>query len=506
MHKLSACVITYNDEHTVAWSVSSVRWADEIVVVDTGSTDRTKVRDAPDGVEGEGVVLRTIGTRPDHPFEPRDHVDLLEPAGAIDLARAAKVSGARFAYLKGEGALLELALVRYAIDVAMAHGHTPVIPPVLVRESAMYGTGFLPTDEQQLFMTRDDDLYLVGTSEVPLAALHMDELLDEDDLPLRYVGYSPCFRREAGAHGKDTRGILRVHQFEKVELFSFVHPDEADAEHERILAIEEEIFTGLGIHARVVDIPVGDLGASAARKFDIEAWLPGQDAYREVTSCSNTTDYQSRRLRTRIKVADGDNVLVHTLNGTALAVQRAIIALVETHQRADGSVAVPEALVPHLGELFGQLLRVVGHAERQGQVPLVPQRLGVLREEDRPPQQRVGDVHPPRRVEQEHVVIRAADVRLEQLLVRVDGKPCHRAREQQLCVERGGFCQVRQQRTVPCDVGAGSSSESNLRLPVIVTRDGSAPSARRRPAVSSPCTQKRSISASTRLKNGRITR
>jgi seryl-tRNA synthetase len=306
--------------------------------------------DAPDGVEGDGVVLRTIGPdRPRFDFPARDHVELLESADAIDLARGAKVSGARFAYLKGEGALLEFALVRYAIDVAMRHGHTPVIPPVLVREEAMYGTGFLPTDEQQIFTTSEDEYYLVGTSEVPLAALHMDELFAADDLPLRYVGYSPCFRREAGAHGKDTRGILRVHQFEKVELFSFVHPDGSDAEHERILGIEEEVFTGLAIHAQVVDIPVGDLGASAARKFDLEAWMPGQEAYREITSCSNTTDYQARRLKARIRVAGGDNLLVHTLNGTALAVQRAIIALVEQHQREDGSVEVPEALVPYLG-------------------------------------------------------------------------------------------------------------------------------------------------------------
>jgi seryl-tRNA synthetase len=305
--------------------------------------------DAPDGDEGDGVVLRTFGARPTFDFEVRDHVALMEDAGVLDLARGARTSGSRFAYLLGQGALLELALVRYALEVAGRHGHVPVIPPVLVREEAMYGTGFLPTDEQQLFRTRDDALYLVGTSEVPLAALHMDEVLDAGDLPLRYAGYSPCFRREAGAHGKDTRGILRVHQFEKVELFSFVHPDAADDEHERILAIEEEIFTGLGVHAQVVDIPVGDLGGSAARKYDIEAWLPGQEAYREVTSCSNTTDYQARRLRTRIRVDDGANVLVHTLNGTALAVQRAMIALVETHQRADGTVVVPEALVPHLG-------------------------------------------------------------------------------------------------------------------------------------------------------------
>jgi len=305
--------------------------------------------DAPDGGEGDGVVVRDFGTRPTFTFAPRDHVELLEAGDAIDLVRGAKVSGARFAYLKGEGALLELALVRYAVEVAGRHGHVPVVPPVLVREAAMYGTGFLPTDEQQIFLTRDDDLYLVGTSEVPLAALHMDEILEPADLPLRYAGISPCFRREAGAHGKDTRGILRLHQFEKVELFSVVAPEESDAEHERILAIEEEIFAGLGLHARVVDIAVGDLGSSAARKFDLEAWLPGQDAYREVTSCSNTTDYQARRLRTRVRVAAGDNVLVHTLNGTALAVQRAIIALVEQHQREDGSVRVPDALVAHLG-------------------------------------------------------------------------------------------------------------------------------------------------------------
>jgi seryl-tRNA synthetase len=307
--------------------------------------------DAPDGDEGDGVVLRTVGARPTlgGVDAPRDHVTLLEGADALDLARGAKVSGSRFAYLKGDGALLELALVRYAVDVAQAHGHVPVVPPVLVREPAMYGTGFLPTDEQQLFATRDDDLYLVGTSEVPLAGMHMDEVLDLSELPLRYAGISPCFRREAGAHGKDTKGIFRVHQFEKVELFSLVPPDDGDAEHERILATQLAILEGLGLHARVVDIPVGDLGASAARKFDVEAWIPSQGAYREVTSCSDTTDYQARRLRIRMRVDDGDNTLVHTLNGTALAVQRTIIALVEQHQRPDGSVAVPEALVPYLG-------------------------------------------------------------------------------------------------------------------------------------------------------------
>jgi seryl-tRNA synthetase len=307
--------------------------------------------DAPDGIEGEGVVIREVGRMPalSGVTEPRDHVSLLEAADAIDLARGAKVSGARFAYLKGEGALLELALVRYAVDLALERGHVPVVPPVLVREAAMYGTGFLPTDEQQLFATRDDDLYLVGTSEVPLAGLHMDEVLDPSELPLRYAGISPCFRREAGAHGKDTRGILRVHQFEKVELFSIVAPDQSDAEHERLVETQIAIVSGLGLHARLVDIPVGDLGSSAARKFDLEAWLPGQAAYREITSCSNTTDYQARRLRIRLRVEGGDNVPVHTLNGTALAVQRIMIALVEQHQRPDGSVAVPAALVPYLG-------------------------------------------------------------------------------------------------------------------------------------------------------------
>lgn len=303
--------------------------------------------DAPLGGEDDAVEVRRVGEPPAFDFDPRDHVELLETAGALDLPRAAKVSGARFYYLRGQGALLEFALVRYALDIAMGHGHVPVIPPVLVREDAMFGTGFLPTDEQQIFATRDDPLFLVGTSEVPLAGLHMDEIVDE--VPARYAGFSTCFRREAGSYGKDTRGIFRVHQFDKVELFSFVEPAASDAEHQRILTIEEEVMTGLELHYRVVDIAVGDLGASAARKFDIEAWLPGQQAYRELTSCSNTTDYQARRLRARYRTDDGSPDLVHTLNGTALAVTRTIIALVETHQRGDGSVRVPEALVPYVG-------------------------------------------------------------------------------------------------------------------------------------------------------------
>ncbi|MCA1713558.1 MAG: serine--tRNA ligase [Actinobacteria bacterium] len=258
--------------------------------------------DAPVGGEDDSIEVRRVGEPPRFDFEVRDHVELMEPVGALDIARAAKVSGSRFYYLKGEGALLEFALVRYALDVAMEHGYVPVIPPVLVRREAMFGTGFLPTDEQQIFATRDDDLYLVGTAEVPLAGLHLDEVID---VPTRYAGFSTCFRREAGTYGRDTRGMFRVHQFDKVELFSFVTPEESSDEHERILAIEEQIVAGLGLHYRVVDIAVGDLGASAARKFDIESWLPGQQAYRELTSCSNTTDYQARRLRVRTRGAAG---------------------------------------------------------------------------------------------------------------------------------------------------------------------------------------------------------
>lgn len=301
--------------------------------------------DAPDGVEGDGVVLRTVGDRPNFDFEVRDHVQLL--GDGLDLEAGAKVSGSRFTYLTGEAVRLHLGLVQYALDVAQRHGHLPVLPPVLVRREAMFGTGFLPTDEQQIFRTDErDDLYLTGTSEVALAGMHLDEILDE--VPLRYAGYSPCFRREAGTYGKDTHGMFRVHQFDKVELFSFVDAADAASEHDRLLSIEEEVFGGLEVHYQVVDIPVGDLGASAARKFDIEAWMPAQEAYREVTSTSDTTDYQARRLNTRMRGEDG-NELVNTLNGTALALPRAIIALVETHQQADGSVAIPAALQPFVG-------------------------------------------------------------------------------------------------------------------------------------------------------------
>jgi seryl-tRNA synthetase len=276
----------------------------------------------------------------------RDHLEL---AGwRIDMEHAAKMSGSRFAYLRGDLVLLELALVRFAFERLGAEGFEPVVPPVLVRERALFGTGFLPDTEQQIYRLADDELYLIGTSEVALASLHADEILAADSLPRRYAGFSSCFRREAGAAGKDTRGIFRVHQFDKVEMFSFVEPSESGAEHERLLAIEESICSELGIPYRVVAIAVDDLGASAAKKYDIEAWLPGQGRYRELTSCSNTTDFQARRLDVRYRPASqGRPAHVHTLNGTAVAVGRTIIALLENGQQDDGSVVLPEVLVPY---------------------------------------------------------------------------------------------------------------------------------------------------------------
>ncbi|HTA15697.1 MAG TPA: serine--tRNA ligase [Solirubrobacteraceae bacterium] len=286
-------------------------------------------------------LVREVGEIPRLAFSPRDHLEL---AGTmIDMDHAAKLSGARFAYLKGDLVLLELALVRFALEKLRGHGFEPVIPPVLVRERALYGTGFLPDTEQQIYRLADDELYLVGTSEVALASLHDDEILPAERLPLRYAGFSPCFRREAGAAGKDTRGIFRVHQFDKVEMFSFVAPEDSTQEHERILAIEEEILTDLDLPYRVVNIAVGDLGNSAAKKYDCEAWLPSQDRYRELTSCSNTTDYQARRLNIRMR-REGRTQTLHTLNGTAVAVGRTIIALLENGQREDGTVALPQAL------------------------------------------------------------------------------------------------------------------------------------------------------------------
>jgi len=291
---------------------------------------------APDADE----VLREVGAGA---ASGRDHLQL---AGEmIDMERGARLSGSRFAYLRGPLVMLELALVRYAMEKLLAEGFEPVIPPVLVREAALYGTGMLPDTEQQIYRLPEDDLFLVGTSEVALASLHRDEILSADDLPLRYAGFSSCFRREAGAAGKDTRGIFRVHQFDKVEMFSFVAPEDAEAEHERLLAIEEAIMAELEIPYRVVAIAVNELGDPAVKKYDVEAWLPGQGRYRELTSCSNTTDFQARRLDIRYRAGDGRPATVNTLNGTAVAVGRTIIALLENGQRNDGSVVLPAALV-----------------------------------------------------------------------------------------------------------------------------------------------------------------
>jgi seryl-tRNA synthetase len=292
----------------------------------------------------EDELVREVGEPTQLNFTPRDHLEL---AGErIDMDRAARLSGSRFAYLKGDLVMLELALVRWVLEKLRGKGFEPVLPPVLVREQALYGTGFLPDTEQQIYSLGEDELFLVGTSEVALASLHAEEILNAESLPLRYAGFSPCFRREAGAAGKDTRGIFRVHQFDKVEMFSFVSPEDSPAEHERILAIEEEILQDLNLPYRVVNIAVTDLGNSAAKKYDCEAWLPSQDRYRELTSCSNTTDYQARRLNIRVR-KDKQTQALHTLNGTAVAVGRTLVALLENGQLTDGSVELPEALVPY---------------------------------------------------------------------------------------------------------------------------------------------------------------
>jgi len=307
--------------------------------------------DAPVGGEDDFTVVELVGTPRDFAAEGitvRDHVEIGELLGAIDIERGAKVSGSRFYYLTGIGALLELALVNHAIALACGNGFTPMIPPSLVKPSAMEGTGFLGQAAENVYRLEADDMYLVGTAEVPLAAYHSDEILEASSLPRRYVGYSPCFRREAGSGGRDTRGIFRVHWFDKVEMFTYAHPDDAVEEHRRLLGWEREYFDSLEIPYRVIDVASGDLGASAARKFDIEAWVPSQERYREVTSTSNCTEFQARRLRIRLRDDDGVRPLA-TLNGTLVAVTRAIVALLENHQHADGSVRVPVALRPYLG-------------------------------------------------------------------------------------------------------------------------------------------------------------
>ncbi len=301
----------------------------------------------PDGLTDEdNVEIRRWG-EPPALNDPKDHLALGELLDVIDVERAARTSGSRFYYLKGAAVRLEFALLQCGLDFAEAHGLTPMWTPALARREAMFGTGFLPTDEAQIYVTRDEELYLIGTAEVTLASYHAGEILDPGELPKRYVGYSTCFRREAGTYGKDTRGIFRVHQFDKLEMFSFVMPEASSDEHERLLAIEEEWVRSLGLPYRVVNVCIGELGASASKKYDIEAWLPGQGRYREITSTSNTTDYQARRLDVRVRTLGG-NRPVHTLNGTLCAMTRTIIALMENGQRPDGSIELPEVLHPYL--------------------------------------------------------------------------------------------------------------------------------------------------------------
>ncbi len=307
--------------------------------------------ESPVGGEEDFTVLEEIGTPRDFAaegFEPRDHLELGELIGAIDVERGAKVSGSRFFYLTGPGAMLEIALLNLAMQQATAHGLIPMITPTLVLPSAMEGTGFLGQAAENVYRIEQDDMYLVGTSEVPLAGYHADEIIDADRLPLRYAGWSSCFRREAGSYGKDTRGIIRVHQFDKVEMFVYCRPEDAEAEHARLLAWEKEFVDALEIPYRVIDVATGDLGSSAARKFDMEAWIPTQGTYREITSTSNTTEFQARRLKIRIRDENGTRPLA-TLNGTLCAMPRVIVAILENHQQADGSIVIPSALRPFLG-------------------------------------------------------------------------------------------------------------------------------------------------------------
>jgi seryl-tRNA synthetase len=305
---------------------------------------------AADGFsDADNLEIKRVGEPAEFGFEVRDHATLGSLLDVIDTERGAKVSGSRFGYLKGKAVLLEFGLVRWALERLVERGFTPMVPPVLVREEALYGTGFFPGDREQVYSVPSDDLYLVGTSEVPLAAYHTDEIFDPDQLPLRYCGFSTCFRREAGTYGKDTGGIFRVHQFDKLEMFAFVPPEDSQAEHERILSVEESLVADLGLPYRVVNVAAGDLGSSAAKKYDIEAWFPSQSTFREVTSCSNTTDFQARRLRIRMRSEGGGTRIVHTLNGTAVAVGRIILAILENHQQADGSVVIPEAIRSYVG-------------------------------------------------------------------------------------------------------------------------------------------------------------
>jgi seryl-tRNA synthetase len=323
---------------------------DEEVLRLAGRLPNPPHESVPEGEsEEDNEVLRMVGEPTTFAFEPKDHVDLGQRLGIIDLERGARVSGSRFTYLLDGAVWIQWALVRYCMDLLGSKGFVPVVPPVLVREEAMYGTGFLPAAEAQIYVTRDDDLYLAGTSEVPLAALHQDEILDPENLPRRYAGYSTCFRREAGTYGKDIRGIFRLHQFDKVEMFSFTAPEMSWDEHEFLLSCQEKILGGLSLPYRLVLVCSGQMGNAAAKQYDIEVWLPGQGRYRELTSCSNCTDYQARRLECRVRF-EGGNQTAHTLNGTACAVGRTLIALLENFQQEDGSVPLPESLHPYLPE------------------------------------------------------------------------------------------------------------------------------------------------------------
>jgi seryl-tRNA synthetase len=315
-----------------------------------GSISNLVQLEAPVGGEKDFKVIETIGKPRDFVVEGikiKDHVEIGSELKLIDIERGAKVSGSRFYFLVNDGALLELALVNFAIDIAQAHGFSPVIPPALVKPAAMEGTGFLGQAAENVYRIEQDDLYLVGTSEVPLAAMHMDEILNNKELPIKYAGYSPCYRREAGSHGKDTRGIFRVHWFDKVEMFVFANSDDADSIHRQLIEVEKEVLTKLELPFRVIDVATGDLGSSAARKFDCEAWIPSSNEYRELTSTSNCTEFQARRLKIRYRVGEKTNY-VSTLNGTLLAVTRTIVALLENHQQKDGSVYIPKALQPYL--------------------------------------------------------------------------------------------------------------------------------------------------------------
>jgi len=303
----------------------------------------------PAGGEDDFVVVKTVGDIPEFPFEARDHLELGELLGAIDMARGAKVAGARFSYLRGIGARLELALMNMALDKALQNDFIPLITPTLVKPEIMQGTGFLGAHADEVYHLENDDLYLTGTSEVALAGYHSDEIIEVDE-PIRYAGWSTCYRREAGSAGKDTRGIIRVHQFDKLEMFVYTRPEEAEAEHERLLGWQEEMMQALGLSYRVIDTAAGDLGSSAARKYDVEAWIPTQGRYRELTSTSNCTTFQARRLDIRYRTESGKTAPVATLNGT-LATTRWLVAILETHQQEDGSVRVPEALRPYLGGL-----------------------------------------------------------------------------------------------------------------------------------------------------------